>query len=118
MKPTPPKFNLDGYSDSDDSGSDFDEDDEEFLAQQREEYAKLFGLTITDMVNQKQDEEFFELLGRLEDLSDKLDIAASKKSHATPFISDTLARIGAELAGKMREQAQVTSLVCLILTVV
>lgn len=101
MKLAQPKFD-----DYDESFSDSDGDDE-FLAQQREEYAKLFGLTIADMVNQKQDEEFFELLTRLADLSDKLDMAIQKRSHAVPFISDTIIRVGHDLACKMREQAQV-----------
>lgn len=98
--------NSSGYSDDEDVSMDEDDDDE-FLAQQREEYAKLFGLSISDMVNQKQDEEFFGLLERLEDLCDKLDGATLKGSHAAPFLCDTLVKVGQELAAKMREQAQV-----------
>lgn len=94
-------------SGSDDEDVSMDEEDDEFFAQQREEYAKLFGLSISDMVNQKQDEEFFGLLERLEDLCDKLDGATLKGSHAAPFLCDTLVKVGQELAAKMREQAQV-----------
>jgi hypothetical protein len=82
----------------------------------REEYAKQFGLSIDDMVSMKQDEEFTFLLDRLDDLSEKLDQAATNKKHSMTFLCDTMARVGQELAAKMREQAQVLVTLTLKLT--
>lgn len=54
------------YSDYSDEGSWDDEEDDEIMAAQRAEFAALWGISLTDMVDQKEDREFFKLMSKIQ----------------------------------------------------
>jgi hypothetical protein len=43
-----------------------DEEDDEIMAAQRAEFAALWGISLTDMVDQKEDRDFFELISKVQ----------------------------------------------------
>lgn len=60
----PPESEEDYGGEEEESWSD-DEDDE-IMAAQRAEFAALWGISLTDMVDQKEDREFFELMSKIQ----------------------------------------------------
>lgn len=50
----------------DDDGSWEDDEDDEIMAAQRAEFAALWGISLTDMVDQKEDREFFKLISKIQ----------------------------------------------------
>lgn len=58
---------YDDYDDDDEySDMDGDDEDDEIMAAQRAEFAALWGISLTDMVDQKEDREFFKLMSKIQ----------------------------------------------------
>lgn len=62
-----PSGEDDEYDDYEDEDASWDEDeDDEIMAAQRAEFAALWGISLTDMVDQKEDREFFKLMSKIQ----------------------------------------------------
>eukprot|EP01125_Pyxidicula_operculata_P022468 TRINITY_DN91_c2_g2_i2.p1 TRINITY_DN91_c2_g2~~TRINITY_DN91_c2_g2_i2.p1 ORF type:complete len:1056 (-),score=405.09 TRINITY_DN91_c2_g2_i2:2423-5590(-) len=81
-----------------------DEDDEDFR-KQREEFAKLFGISIQQMIHEKEDNLFFETLAKLQSLGDKLKTSTESGSHATLFLHDSMKRVAEDMCLQTRTLA-------------
>lgn len=86
------------------SGSD-EMDDADF-EEQRRQFAEMFGMSLTQMVDQKEDGDFFELLHKVEELVEKCVDSTLKGSHATRFINYTLTHTVPPLLEKTRKHAE------------
>jgi len=92
----------------DDSPSDEDfssDEDDAVLAAQRAEFAALFGADIQSMVDDKIDEEFWDLFEKMEDIVEKCVAKAKEGSHAVLFLNSTFKNLSSQLIKKLLQQA-------------